>query len=115
MRAFLSWSGKKSHDAANALKPWLEKVLGGVQVWMSDHDIEAGTPWGTSLHEQLRHADFGILCLTPENLSAPWVLYEAGALAASSRAGCVVPYLLGVAPETLTPPLSLFQSAEAGR
>jgi anti-anti-sigma factor len=115
MRVFLSWSGKKSRNAANALKPWLEKVLDGTQVWMSDHDIEAGVPWGTSLHEQLGHTDFGILCLTPENLTSPWVLYEAGALAISAKAGCVVPYLLGVAPNALTPPLSLFQSVEAGR
>jgi anti-anti-sigma factor len=116
MRVFLSWSGGDSQRAAEVLKPWLQQVLPGVEVWMSTHDIQAGSPWATVLHEQLRRAEFGILCLTPENLSAPWILYEAGALAMSSKVGCVVPLLLlDVAPEKLPAPLAQFQSVRADR
>jgi anti-anti-sigma factor len=82
---------------------------------MSAHDIPAGTPWGTALHEQLRCTDFGVLCLTPENLRAPWILYEAGALAMSSKVGCVVPFLLDVGPEKLPAPLAQFQSVPANK
>jgi anti-anti-sigma factor len=113
MQVFLSWSGKKSERTAEALKPFLEQLLPGVKAWKSDHDIPAGTPWGTVLHEQLRGADFGILCLTPDNLTAPWVLYEAGALAMSSKVGCVVPFRLEVGPDELPAPLAQFQSVEA--
>ena len=113
MQVFLSWSGAESKRAADAVGPWLERVCPGLQVWMSAHDIQAGTPWGTALHEQLKRTDFGVLCLTPENLTAPWVLYEAGALAMSSKVGCVVPFLLDVGPEKLPAPLAQFQSVPA--
>jgi anti-anti-sigma factor len=113
MRVFLSWSGGDSQRAAEALKPWLQRLLPGVEVWMSTHDIEAGTPWATVLHQRLRQADFGLLCLTDENLTAPWILYEAGALAMSSKVGCVVPLLLDVAPEKLPAPLAQFQGVRA--
>jgi anti-anti-sigma regulatory factor len=115
MQLFLSWSGVESKRAADTLGPWLEKVCPGLQVWMSAHDIQAGTPWGTALHEQLKRADFGLLCLTPENLTSPWVLYEAGALAMSSKVGCVVPFLLDVGPEKLPAPLAQFQSVPADK
>jgi anti-anti-sigma factor len=115
MQVFLSWSGDDSRSAAEALKPWLQRLFPGLEVWLSAHDIEAGTPWATVLHQQLRRTEFGLLCLTPENLTAPWILYEAGALAMSSKAGCVVPLLLDVAPEKLPAPLAQFQSVRADR
>jgi hypothetical protein len=76
---FVSWSGSISNRAANALKFWLKTVFteNDIDVWMSEHDIEAGTPWATGLHAHLKSADFGILCMTRENLNSPWLLYEA--------------------------------------
>lgn len=115
MEVFLSWSGSESRRVAEALKPWLKTLFPDLEVWMSCSDIQVGTPWGTALHEQLKRTDFGVLCLTAENLTAPWVLYEAGALAMSSKVGCVVPYLLGVGPEKLPAPLAQFQSVRANR
>jgi anti-anti-sigma factor len=110
MQVFLSWSGNTSREVAEALKESLLKVFPNLSVWMSEHDLEAGIPWVTELHEQLQQADFGVLCVTAENIEMPWMLYEAGALAISSTTGCVVPYLLDVDPVELLPPLSLFQS-----
>ena len=115
MKVFLSWSGSKSREAADALKPWLAQLFDNLQVWMSDRDLEAGSPWGSALHAQLQTAQFGILLLSSENQSAPWILFEAGALAMSSKAGCVVPYLLDLDPTRLVPPLSLLQSARADK
>lgn len=115
MQVFLSWSGSKSKDAADALKVWLPNVFADLKVWMSERDLGAGAAWGVALHEQLKQADFGILCLSRDNLTTPWIIYEAGALAMSAKAGCVVPYLLSVEPRELPPPLSLFQSVRADR
>jgi anti-anti-sigma factor len=113
VQVFLSWSGAESQRAAEALKPWLQRLFPDLGVWMSAHDIEAGTAWATVLHEQLKQTDFGLLCLTEENLTAPWILYEAGALALSSKAGCVVPLLLDVAAEKVPSPLAQLQSVRA--
>ena len=107
MQVFLSWSGESSKEMADALKPWLADVVPGLSVWMSDHDLEAGAAWGTELHEQLKRADFGILCVTRDNVNAPWMLYEAGALAVSTTTGCVVPYLRDVDPARLLPHSSM--------
>jgi anti-anti-sigma regulatory factor len=115
MQVFLSWSGAESKRAATVLKPWLERLLPGVTAWMSERDIEAGSSWNAVLHAQLRRAQFGVLCITAENLNAPWILYEAGALAMSSREGCVVPYLLGVRPDLLPAALAQFQAVLTDR
>lgn len=115
MQIFLSWSGAESRRAADALRTWLTGLFTDVGVWMSEHDIEAGSPWATALHDQLRRADFGVLCMTADNLQSPWIIYEAGALAVTAKPGCVVPYLLGIAANTLPAPLGKFQSAIADR
>lgn len=59
--------------------------------------------------------EVGISCLTPENLQAPWILYEGGAL--SKRLGeksRLCTYLLDdLKPEEVPPPLGMFQSTRA--
>jgi hypothetical protein len=58
----------------------------------------------------------GILCLTPDNLEAPWLLFEAGALAKTVENTFVCPYLLGLTPTEIPPgPLTQFQAKEATR
>jgi biotin carboxyl carrier protein len=54
--------------------------------------------------------------LTPENQNAPWVLFEAGALAKTLENAFVCPYLIDLAPSDLvTSPLSQFQAKQANR
>ena len=48
---------------------------------MSDTDIEKGARWENEISLRLAESDLGIICLTPDNLEEPWVLFEAGALA----------------------------------
>src|SRR5260370_27646883 len=57
----------------------------------------------------------GIICLTPENLRADWILYEAGALSKTLDAKTrVCTYLLaGLESRNLKPPLALFQWTKA--
>jgi tetratricopeptide (TPR) repeat protein len=80
---------------------------------MSDRDLEAGQRWNEEISSKLKDTHFGIICLTRENLGAPWLLFEAGALAKAVDSARVVPVLLGVRRSDLTFPLAQFQAAEA--
>jgi hypothetical protein len=52
---------------------------------------------------------FGVICLTRDNLHEPWVLFEAGALS-KTRGARVWTLLLDLAPADVEPPLSQFLS-----
>lgn len=82
---------------------------------MSDRDIDAGQRWNDELSARLRETNFGIICLTPENITAPWLLFEAGALAKAVDSARVVPVLVGLRRADLTFPLAQFQAVEADR
>lgn len=113
MRVFLSWSGKESQKVALALKDWLPTVVQALDTWVSSADIEKGEAWITAISESLDQADgVGIFCLTNDNLRAPWIAFEAGALAAKDRAR-VATFLFNVTASDVAPPLSLFQATSA--
>jgi len=57
----------------------------------------------------------GVICLTPENLTPPWLLFEAGALSKLLKDAYVCTYLIGVEPTTITGPLAEFQHTLATR
>jgi hypothetical protein len=59
----------------------------------------------------LENAQGGLLCLTPQNLKAPWIHFEAGTLLGK----LVYPFLFDVSPTKLGPPLSCFQATRAVR
>lgn len=113
MKVFVSWSGERSKAVAQALKSWLPDVVQGLDVWMSDDDIRAGARWGNDLDRELQTTDFGILCLTAENLTSAWLLFEAGSLAKTVKSSRVVPYLLGVSNTEIPSPLARFQGVNA--
>jgi hypothetical protein len=113
MRIFISWSGDRSRALAAALHGWLPVVLHYVQPWMSSANIRSGDRWGTEVAQQLDTCDFGILCLTPENLTSAWILFEAGALAKSVSKGRVVPLVLDLDVAEITFPLGQFQARKA--
>jgi hypothetical protein len=110
MKIFISWSGDRSKALAAALKDWLPTVLQYVQPWMSSSDINSGDRWSNEIAKQLQETNFGILCVTKENLEAPWLLFEAGALAKSMQDGRVIPLRLDVEPSDITGPLQQFHS-----
>ena len=80
MKIFISWSRNNSHNAAKALREWLPLLFQTIEPWLSSSDIMAGTRWANELAENLDKIDFGILCLTQDNVNSPWILFEAGAL-----------------------------------
>ena len=83
MKVFLSWSGEPSRQVANALYKWLPHVLQAVKPWMSQQDIHSGAVWTPELLASLGEAKAGIACVTPDNTKAPFLLFEAGAIAKS--------------------------------
>lgn len=80
MKVFVSWSGEQSQKFAEALKEWLEQCIQSVEVFFSSEDIEKGENWQIKLSNELQDTNYGIVCLTPENIDAPWIHFEAGAL-----------------------------------
>lgn len=109
MKVFVSWSGDRSREVGTTLSIWMRDIFPDVDPWMSAHDIHAGTSWGQELNSGLELSNFGVLCLTPENISAPWILFEAGALAKASTIARVVPYLFGFSHSNIGYPLAQFQ------
>ena len=110
MKIFISWSGQRSKAVAQALKSWIKMVLQATEPWVSTEDIERGSVWFSQIAEQLKTTQVGIICLTPENLDEPWILFEAGAIAKGMESNRVCTLLIGLAPTEVKPPLSQFNA-----
>ena len=115
MKVFISWSGLRSRAVALGLRQWLPDVIQNVEPFMSENDISAGVRWGADLTRELESTDIGILCLTPENLTAPWLLFEAGSLSKKLDISRVIPYRLDLKATEVPFPLAQFQSIDANR
>jgi hypothetical protein len=113
MKVFISWSGERSKLLAKSLSKWLPVVLHYVEPWLSESDVGAGERWSLKIAENLEQAQFGILCLTKENFTAPWVMFEAGALGKFVTESSVCPYLLDLDHRDLSGPLTQYQAKKA--
>ena len=92
MIVFIGWS-HSGRDYAKALKKFLLACFKrGVTVNVST-GLPKGSDWSDALFQQLKEANFGIMCLTPDSDSA-WLCYEGGILA--SVGAPVAPLLFGV-------------------
>lgn len=83
---------------AEALRWWLPMVIQAVEPYMSEQDIPAGERWQNSVSVELEAANFGIVCVTPENLDSRWLNFEAGAISKAVDRARLVPVLLGFHP-----------------
>lgn len=111
MKVFLSWSGDLSHKVALELREWLPYVIQSVQPYVSSEDIDKGSRWSIDIAKELEDSSFGVLCVTPHNLEAPWLNFEAGALSKAFSTSNVSPFLFGLKPSELKKsPLLQFQS-----
>jgi hypothetical protein len=113
MDIFISWHGKRSHAAAEALRGWLPLIVNAFKPWLSSADIDKGARWGTELSNQLGRATAGIFCLTPSNLTAPWLIFEAGAISRTPEKTYVCTLLVDLQSSDVTGPLSQFQATRA--
>ncbi|MCV6576430.1 MAG: toll/interleukin-1 receptor domain-containing protein [Cohaesibacter sp.] len=110
MKVFISWSGKRSKAMANALKDWIPLIVQHAEPFVSDKDISAGDRWAQAIAGELESSNFGILCITPENISSEWIMFEAGALSKAMQDAKVIPLLFGLELSDLSGPLQQFQA-----
>jgi hypothetical protein len=80
MKIFLSWSGHKSHEIALVFRDWFPSIIQSIDPYVSSEDIDKGARWSTDIAKELENSTFGILCVTKDNINAPWLTFEAGAL-----------------------------------
>jgi hypothetical protein len=115
MKVFISWSGERSKALSQALREWLPLVLHFVEPWLSQSDIEAGERWILEVSKELESSNFGIICVSKENIASPWILFEAGALAKSMSEGRVIPLLLDIDFKDIAGPLAQFQAKKVDK
>lgn len=111
MKIFISWSGDKSKEIASVFKDWIPAVIQAAKPYFSPNDIDKGARWSNEIAKELEASRIGIICLTDDNLQAPWLMFEAGALSKSMDMARVCPILFGVEPTDLAGPLVQFQAA----
>ena len=110
MKVFISWSGTTSHTIAKILRDWLPSVIQSIEPYVSSEDIDKGARWSSDIAGELDSSSYGIICLTPDNLGAPWINFEAGALGKSVDKSRVSPVLFNLNKSDLKGPLVQFQA-----
>jgi hypothetical protein len=108
MKVFLSWSGNRSKEVANLLSEWLSCVIQAIRPWISTRDLDRGSLWFGEINDQLKDTTVGIICLTQENKTRPWILFEAGALAKGLSTSRVCTLLIDLEPRDVEDPLAQF-------
>ena len=111
---FISWSGARSKAAAVALNDWLPTIIQRARPWMSEEDIQKGSRGLADVSGALHTMKIGLICLTPENLNEPWILFEAGALSKTQDARVCTFLLGGLKKSSLKNPIAMFQATENG-
>jgi len=109
-KVFISWSGDLSNKLADAVREWLPGVLQFVKPYFTPSDIEKGAKWSSDISGELEKSDIGIICLTKDNLSKPWILFEAGSLSKNLDSSKVCTLLFGIDSTDLKGPLTTFQT-----
>jgi hypothetical protein len=119
---FISWSKNRSLALANALRELMIKVVlsdsayvghdlgAGNRVVAMSGDLPKGGGWFSNLADLLEDARAGLICVTPENVVSPWLLFEAGALIWCDVNVALFPVLLDQPPTAMEGPLALVQA-----
>ena len=110
MKVFLSWSGELSHKTAIIFRDWLPSVIQSIVPYVSSEDIDKGARWSTDIAKELEESTYGILCVTKENVHAPWLTFEAGALSKTMTKSAVSPFLFDIKRSEVNGPILQFQS-----
>ena len=100
---------------ASAFRDWLPAVIQAVKPYFSPDDITKGARWEAEIAKELDDSSVGLICLTSDNLEAPWIMFEAGALAKQLDKARVCPIVFGIAPTDVKDPLAQFQASRFDR
>ncbi|MFH1862924.1 MAG: hypothetical protein ABH878_08955 [bacterium] len=109
MKVFLCWSGELSHKVALVFEEWLPTVIPRIEPFISSEDIAKGSLWFPEIKENLATSKFGVVLLTRENTSEPWIYFESGALSITKEKGQVSPFLFDIRFSDVKGPLAQFQ------
>jgi len=109
MKIFVSWSGSRSAAVAQLLHEYLPMINNAFDPWLSSVDIDKGSRSASEIAQALVAAKAGIICLTPNNLTAPWILFEAGGIAKTVDKPLACTLLVGLEPSDVSKPLGEFQ------
>lgn len=111
MKVFISWSGELSRKTAEILNTWLPCLIQTIEIFYSPDDIEKGENWDQRIAAELSECNYGLICLTSENVTAPWVNFEAGAIAKALDSR-VATLMVNINPSEIKGPLSRFQATK---
>ena len=112
-KIFISWSGKLSQKIAEAIKEWLPQIVNHLDPFVSSEDIKKGERWLQEIFKTLEESNFGLVCLTRENLHSDWIMFETGAISknlSDSKVSCLL--FDGLNQGEVPKPLSFFQNTE---
>jgi len=110
MKVFISWSGNRSLQVALIFRDWLPSVIQSIVPYVSSEDIDKGARWSSDIAKELENSTFGILCVTKDNINAPWLSFEAGALSKTMDKSFVTPFLFDIRRSEVNGPMLQFQS-----
>lgn len=110
-QGFISWSGEGSRKIAEQLQKLFAHVLAAPTMFVASKDLKAGEVWFTEIANRLDLCDVGVIVVTPENLTKPWLHFEAGAIAKRVGRAAAIPLLCGVSTGQLSgTPLAQLQA-----
>jgi hypothetical protein len=84
--------------------------MNAVAPWMSELDIDKGERWNSVIADVLNNSKVGIFCVTPDNVSRPAILFEAGAISKSVTDARTCVLLEGMQSSDLSWPWAQFQA-----
>ncbi|MEU1923540.1 TIR domain-containing protein [Streptomyces albogriseolus] len=114
MQIFISWSGDMAKQCAEALRDWLPYMNQAITPFVSSQDISKGERGLSKIADQLQECSFGIVCVTRENQSAPWINFESGALSRELGESFLIPFLIDMQVKDLSSgPLTQFQATDS--
>ncbi|HHG3227861.1 TPA: hypothetical protein ACPVYE_004453 [Vibrio parahaemolyticus] len=88
----------------------MPSVIQSIEPYVSSEDIDKGARWSTDIAKELEDSTYGILCVTQENMNAPWLTFEAGALSKTMDKSLVSPFLFDIKRSEVHGPILQFQS-----
>ncbi|MDQ3132661.1 MAG: TIR domain-containing protein [Acidobacteriota bacterium] len=109
MKVFISWSGKLSRQIACVFRDWLPSVIQSIKPYVSSEDIDKGIRWSSDIAVELEASNYGLIIVTKENVNAPWLNFEAGALSKAIDRVNVSPFLFDIKGSDVQNPLVQFQ------